>query len=103
MYLTTAELANQFAKLAAQWKKDTRLFSMTRKTVEHPSYRQIVAMGKKVIPFILADLEKTNGHWFAALREITGENPVPSQAGGTKIMIMVAAWIAWGKAHGYQW
>jgi hypothetical protein len=99
----TAEVAKQFAELTAQWKKDTRHSSMTRKIVEHRAYRQIVAMGSKVVPFILADLEKTNAPWFTALREISGENAVPFRAGGTKIKEMVAAWIAWGKAHGYRW
>lgn len=93
----------RFADLTAKWKKETRFSSLEGKIADHPAYREIIAMGRRAIPFILADLEKTNGRWFTALREITGENPVPRQDGGTKIKTMVAAWIAWGKAHGYRW
>ena len=41
-------------------------------------------MGPEVIPLILAELENEPDYWFAALRELTGENPVPRGAGDTQ-------------------
>lgn len=66
------------------------------------AYQQIVDMGPTVIPLILRELEQRPNHWFAALRAITGENPIqPEQRGRTKQM--VEAWLNWAREHGYQW
>lgn len=96
------DLAARFAKLTATWKEATRFSSRAGKMAEHPAYREIIAMGQRAIPLILADLETDGGHWFIALSEITGANPIPPESCG-KIKEMQAAWLAWGRAHGYRW
>ena len=40
------------------------------------------------------------GHWFYALREITGANPVKPDDRG-KVAIMQASWLEWGEANGF--
>lgn len=59
-------------------------------------------MGQPVIPFIFRELEREPDHWFWALQSITGENPVSVDRRGD-IVSMAAAWLEWGKAHGYRW
>jgi len=55
-----------------------------------------------VVPYLLRDLEDNHTHWFCALREITGVNPVPAAAAGN-IARMAEAWLSWAKEHGYKW
>jgi hypothetical protein len=96
------DLAARFAVLIATWKERTSFSSKIKTRVEHPAFREIVAMGEKAVPLILADLEKNPGFIFLALEKITGADPVPKESYG-KINDMVAAWIAWGRTQGYRW
>ncbi len=66
---------------------------------KHPAYRQIVEMGPAVVPLLLAELKRKPDFWFAALREITGENPAPPASAG-KIKEMARAWVEWGRKRG---
>jgi hypothetical protein len=96
------DLAKRFAKLTATWKEATRFSSRAGKMAEHPAYREIVAMGERAVPLILAEMEKNGGHWFIGLSEITGANPIPDESAG-KIREMEAAWFAWARAKGCRW
>lgn len=58
-------------------------------------------MGKPAIALILQDLKSQPDHWFWALRSITGENPVQPEDRG-RVAQMAAAWLEWGRQHGYQ-
>jgi hypothetical protein len=88
------DLAKRFAELAERWKREPGISSIRLRNTDHPACREIVAMGDKAIPFILADLEKNGGYWFKALKEITGADGIPNDA---------AAWLAWGREQGYRW
>jgi hypothetical protein len=57
-------------------------------------------MGADAIPLILAEWELEPDHWFAALRELTGENPVPPAARGN-LKPMTKCWLDWAEKHGY--
>jgi hypothetical protein len=65
----------------------------------HPAYRAIVGLGKPVVPLLLAELEREPDHWFIALHELTGAEPVPEEARG-RIEEMAVAWIEWGRKNG---
>ncbi len=108
------DLAKRFAALRSKWKEDTRYESRMGKMAAHPAFREIVAMGEKAVPLLLADLEKNRGFAFLALQEITGDDPpIPEGFRGNKeicdgwtgydIEGTQAAWIAWGKSKGYRW
>jgi len=90
----------RFYRLAATWKTETAYLSNLTWKCNHAAYRSIVGMGPDVIPLILAELENEPDHWFAALRELTGENPVPPAARG-KLKEMADAWLDWAEKHGY--
>ena len=51
------------------------------------------------MPFILQELEQKPDHWFAALRAMTGEDPVTPEDRG-QMDRMASAWVRWGKEHG---
>jgi hypothetical protein len=51
------------------------------------------------VPAILAELQRSPGHWGPALSAITGERPVPNEAEGD-VEAITEAWLDWGRAHG---
>lgn len=67
----------------------------------HPAYQQIIGMGRTAIPYILEELAERGGHWFWALRAITGENPVDGSDQGD-VEKMKLAWLQWGVREGYD-
>jgi hypothetical protein len=94
-----ANLEDRFQRLAAQWRKAVGPLSCVTRITQHPAYREIISLGREVVPLILRDLERQPDHWFTALREITGADPVPPEDQG-RIERMAAAWVRWGKDHG---
>lgn len=85
-----------FNELKYQWQQETMYLSSANQMCNHPAYQAIIAMGKPVVPFILNELQKRTGHWFWALTEITGENPIlPEHAGDMEAMRQ--DWLDWAK------
>jgi hypothetical protein len=93
-----ADLDNLFARLTEQWRRDTILYSSPVEIALHPSYQQIIGFGPRAIPLILRDLAQRGGHWFWALRAITGEDPASEQ---TSMPGAARAWLEWGRRNGY--
>ena len=76
------------------------MYSLVTKKAMHPAYQQIIGMGKTAIPLILFEMMAKPGHWFWALKSITGEDPVsPEQRGD--VNEMTQAWLRWGKEKRY--
>jgi hypothetical protein len=71
------------------------------KARKHPAHREIISLGRGVIPFLLRDIADSHTHWFAALEEITGERPTSAAIAGN-IPKMAEAWLSWAKDNGYQ-
>ena len=90
----------RFHELAEQWRRETGGYSSISQITEHPAYQEIIAMGDVAIPWILHDLQQRPGHWFVALRKITGQSPILEGDRGN-MSRMRAAWLAWGKEAGY--
>jgi hypothetical protein len=95
-------LEARFRRLAATWQDAVAYHSSTTVRNNHPAYREIIGLGAAVVPLLLRDLQDNQTHWFAALREITGANPIPESAAGN-VPKMVEAWLTWAKDNGYQW
>jgi len=91
-----------FQALVRKWKLERGPTSSVTRMAAHPAYREIVGMGKAAVPLLLAELERQPDHWFLALHEITGANPVPEESRG-RLKEMAAAWLHWGKENGFQW
>jgi hypothetical protein len=95
-------LEMRFRRLAAAWQEAVAYQSSSTVRNNHPAYREIIRLGPPVLPFLLRDLEEHQTHWFCALREITGADPIPESASGN-IPAMAEAWVRWGKDNGYRW
>jgi hypothetical protein len=92
-------LAARFADLARRWREDTALLSSSTAQAAHPAYQQIIGMGPEALPLLLRELENRGGHWFWALKAITGVDPVPAEDRG-RIQAMRQAWLRWGREQG---
>ena len=57
-------------------------------------------MGQPAVPLILERMRAERGHWFEALEQITGEDPV-SPADYGNIAVMQNSWLQWGERNGY--
>lgn len=94
-------IEERFQRLAAAWHQAVAHHSSSSVRYEHPAYREIIGMGPAVVPLLLRDLETNRRHWFAALKAITGANPVdPADAG--KVVRMAEAWLRWGRENGHH-
>lgn len=94
------DLERRFRELVDLWQADVAPLSSTTARVQHPAYREIVAMGPAVVPHLLRELERRPNHWFAALRSLTGADPVdPADRG--HLGRTAESWIRWGKEHGH--
>ena len=90
----------RFNQLAQSWKEDTLYVSSTNQIASHPAYRQIIDMGKGVLPLIFQDLKREPDFWFDALVALTGENPVGAKIRGD-VSAMTKVWLRWARKHGY--
>ncbi len=89
----------RFQKLSRRWRKETSHWSLASRMAAHPAYREIINLGWAVVPVLLAELRREPDHWFIALEEITGTNPVPPECAGN-VKKMADAWIHWGEQEG---
>jgi len=97
-----ADVCAQFADLAETWRRETAHLSSTTQIAMHPAYQRIVGLGTPALPLIMAELERSGGQWFWALRAITGADPVRPDHRG-RVREMAAAWLEWGRDQGLRW
>lgn len=64
-----------------------------------PAYQSIIGMGPDALPFLLEELRENSGHWFWALKAISGVDPVAPRDRGS-VSRMKKAWLDWGLAKG---
>jgi len=100
---SSAETTEQlFHRLAAAWHSETAHLSSSTRVVNHPAFREIIAMGPPVVPLMLREPAHGPNLWVWALPAITGADPVEASDRGD-ITKMTAAWLRWAGEHGYQW
>lgn len=92
------DLDTLFGRLTEEWRRDTILHSSPVEIALHPAYQQIIGLGRRVVPLILRDLAQRGGHWFWALRAITGEDPASEQ---TSMREAARIWLEWGRRNAY--
>jgi hypothetical protein len=87
-------------RLAAQWEKERPRGADAHESIDTPAYAAIIKMRYRAIRPLLLILRRKPDHWFYALNQITGHNPVPPQSEG-RLNEMADAWINWGRERGY--
>jgi hypothetical protein len=89
----------RFRELVRRWKEATLLLSSVTDMAMHPTYQQIIGMGREALPLLIEELRQEPDHWFWALQAITGVNPVPASDRGD-VTRMTQAWLAWAEQQG---
>ena len=85
--------------LADRWYDETDHLSTDCERNSHPAHLRIIAIGFPAIAFILNEMRKGRGRWFAALAAIAGPDAVASvnrSATGDSTDALERAWIEWG-------
>ncbi|MBI4284381.1 MAG: hypothetical protein HY670_00565 [Chloroflexi bacterium] len=95
-----SNIKREFNELASHWHDETGHLSSPSTITGTDTYLKIISMGKPAIPFILKDLQERGGHWYRALRILSGTDPVPPEAKGD-VPQMKECWLRWGREKGY--
>lgn len=98
---TSQEVETCFKRLANEWSRNTLHISSASDLVNDRCYREIVALGWDVVPYLLVDLQRNKRFWFPALAEITRLRPF-DKSDRSNPRRMTEAWIRWGKRKGYK-
>ncbi|MDR3678266.1 MAG: hypothetical protein P4N24_22490 [Acidobacteriota bacterium] len=94
-----------FKILTEKWHRERGASSSITEIILCPSYQSIIAMGDRVIPLILSQLEAEGNepdHWFWALQVLTGVNPVSEEIEGN-LPAMSEVWRETARSKGYIW
>jgi hypothetical protein len=84
----------RFNALAKKWSEEIGHVSSISDRISHSAYREIIDLGWDVVPYLIADLQRTHRFWFPALTEITTICPFDHRdAGDTRRM--TEAWVTW--------
>ena len=89
----------KFGHLLARWKTETEHTSSIEDIAFSPAMNEIVAMGRKVLPIVFAQLRDEASFLFLAAARITGENPAPSGLQGD-VHAISEAWLRWAERTG---
>jgi hypothetical protein len=96
-------LEQKVQRLLTTWREAVAYISSSTVRSSHPAYRELIALGPAVLPFLFRDMEQTHdGHLSSALAAITGAQPVPPEEGGM-IQKIAERWLAWARQNGYSW
>ena len=93
-----ADIGKDFEEHLSKWDKETGFLSSLDAKITHPSYLRIIGMGRQVLPLIFEQMKSEPGHWFVALRAITGEDPASNDS---DFVTATTQWISWGRSNGF--
>lgn len=85
-------IKKSYLELRKIWENDT-CFSSQIET-DHPKFKEIVDLGKDVVPFIIEDIKVNPGWIVVALSRITSENPIKKEHAG-RLHEICKDWIEW--------
>jgi len=93
-----------FEYLRLEWQRERGATSSITGMAICPSYQRIIAMGEKVVPLILRQMEIEGDEpdmWFWALHILTGADPITDDDRGD-IVRMAQVWLLWARGR-YAW
>ena len=92
------DIGTAFAFFLNLWRKETQVLSSPSAIISGEAYREIIRMGKSVLPLILADLRENKDDpdfWFPALQAIIGDGPTIPETIYGNMPEMAQAWLFW--------
>ena len=95
-----ADVRSRFRYLFDVWDKETFFCSFPHQIYSHSAYEELVSLGEPAIPYMLGELQRGVPKIVTALRAVSGESLVGGL--GLTTEEVMAAWLAWGEAKGYD-
>jgi hypothetical protein len=89
---------SKFLELKTKWLESVGIHSNPSIIYDNKYYKEIINMGKKVVPILINDLKSSDGDWYEALNKITGVNPIKKENNGF-VDKMQNDWINWYKEN----
>ena len=90
----------RFEVIARQWKLETGGMSSVSQITSNKHYLRILAMGQRVIPYIIDDLRKEAAPWFYALSVLAERDDIGREYRG-QFRKIANAWIEWWENEGH--
>lgn len=89
-------ITNKIHELLQTVSDETGHMSFHRYTLENKSFKELVSMGDKIIPYIFHLIAESGGSWtyFLLLEQITGQTPVKPGEHGHFMRSMIS-WMQW--------
>lgn len=94
------DFKHTFRLLADRWYEETMNLSSIQRMQNNKNFQAIMSMRQFAIPHIFNEIATKGGHWYGALAELTGANPVKEENRG-RIEKMKEDWLDWGKKNGW--
>lgn len=91
----------QFQNLVKQWREERGATSSLTKAAMMPAYLQIIGMGPKAVPLIIAQMRSERDdpdQWFWALESITGVDPTKEEDQGDNFKL-AQSWFKWDEEN----
>lgn len=92
---------SQLEKLSGQWLKEVAFLSNPADILANRYFKEIVALGPRVVPYARKHLSRFPMHWSWVLEAIVGVDPVAKADYGIS-RHMVNAWESYLRAQGYD-
>lgn len=80
-----------------QIDEDTKIWSMLSKTYEHEQFKELVAMGTKIIPYIFYKMTQDETSWvhLCLLQELVGNEMIIPEEYWGRFEHIITFWMQW--------
>jgi hypothetical protein len=99
---TTSEVADlsesQFSEFADNWRAETMLMSSPTQRSANLWHLRILTLGKRAIPFVIAEMQKRDHDWFSTMMALAGEDAAEAARTFDEGVDM---WVSWAAKKGY--
>ena len=89
-----SKLKSEFLDLKDKWINEAGYFSNPNDLYNNKYYKEIISMGRKIVPILVEDFESKHSDWFTALSEITKCHPIKKENWGN-VPKMKKDWENW--------
>lgn len=89
----------RFESCASRWKRETSHFSSTSRKRRNNAYREMLAPGERIIPFVLKRMKNREYVFYLVLSDLVSSPPRITPNGDMEEIRR--AWLKWGKMRGH--
>jgi hypothetical protein len=91
--MSKKKLEKKFKELSLRIRNHAR-FTKLEFLIQEAAYKELIAMGKDILPLLIQELEVNPEYWFHALKTITSQNPI-KRGNQNKNSLIANDWKEW--------